>query len=303
MSIQIHPTAVVEDGVELGVDVTIGPHSFIGAGTIIGDRTQIGPQATIAGQVHLGADNRIGPKINIAGNTRIGDRNILFGQASLGTAPQDLSYRGEATRLEIGDENTIREFVTINRGTIKGGGVTRIGNGCLLMACCHVAHDCDVRNHVILANNVLLAGHVLVEDRANIAGGAAAHHFVTIGRFAYVGGVTRMPQDVPPFMIYEGHKARVRGVNTVGLKRAGVTPERIAAVREAYKLIFRERTSDRPRREVLEQVSQRHGQVPEVALLVEALRLTELGPKGRYRETLREEFTRQGRRDILGENS
>jgi UDP-N-acetylglucosamine acyltransferase len=301
MTTQIHPTAVLEDGVELGVDVTIGPHCFIAAGTAIGDRTQIGPQATIAGRVRIGADNRIGPKINISGNTRIGDRNVIFGSASLGTAPQDLSYRGEATRLEIGDENTIREFVTVNRGTVKGGGVTRIGNNCLLMACCHVAHDCDVRNHVILANNVLLAGHVLVEDRANVAGGAAAHHFVTIGRFAYVGGVTRMPQDVPPFMIFEGHKPRVRGVNVVGLKRSGVPPERIAAVREAFRLIFRDRRPDRPRREVLAQVSALFPHVPEVQVLVESLRKTELGPKGRYRETLREEFQRQGRRDILGE--
>jgi len=204
MSTEIHPTAVVADGAEIGVDVRIGPHTVIGAQVQIGDRSSIGPQVVIDGVTTIGAEN-----------------NIL-GQANVGGAPQDLSYQGEPTHLELGDRNTIREFVTINRGTLKGGGLTRIGDDCLLMACSHVAHDCELGNGVMMGNNVLLAGHVSVGDFAVINGAAAAHQFVTIGRNSYVGGLTRVIQDVPPFMILEGHPARVRKVNLIGLERSGI---------------------------------------------------------------------------------
>ena len=153
MGTKIHSTAVLSPGAELGADVEIGPYTVVGPGVRIGDRTSIGPQVVIDGVTHIGEDN------------------VIVGQASLGGPPQDLSYRGEATRLEIGNNNTIREYVTINRGTVKGGGVTSVGHNCLFMACCHVAHDCDIRDNVILGNNVLLAGHVLVERQANVSGG------------------------------------------------------------------------------------------------------------------------------------
>lgn len=282
MSQAIHPTAVLQPGCELGVDVEIGPYTVVGPNVRVGDRTRIGAQVVLDGVTSIGAEN------------------VLCGQASLGGAPQDLSYQGEATRLEIGDRNTIREFVTINRGTVKGGGVTRIGSDCLLMACSHVAHDCEIGDHVILGNNVLLAGHVLVEDRANVSGAAAAHHFVTIGQGAYVGGLTRIVQDCPPFVILEGHRSKVRAINEIGLRRAGVDEREIAELKRVFKLIFR---SEEPRARVLERLGRDQRAGGElVRRLLEALHNTELGAKGRFRESLREEFARRGA-EMIAESS
>lgn len=295
MTTYVHETAILGQGVELGTDVVVGPHCVIGEGTRIGDGTEIGPQATIGGGVSIGSANRIGPKIHISGLTRIGDENKIFGQASLGTEPQDLSYEGEPTWLEMGDRNTVREFVTINRGTVKGGGVTSIGSDCLLMACCHVAHDCEVADRVIMGNNVLLAGHVVVESRANIGGGAVAQQFVTVGTLAYVGGVTRMPQDVPPYMILEGNRPRVRGANVVGLKRADSSPQAIEALKDAYKSLFRPKEQTESKQTIFERLMRDHEGVPEMTHLIDFMRRTGLGQKGRYRETLREEFGRQGK--------
>jgi len=281
MSSSIHPTAVVAPGAELGSDVEIGPHSVVGPEVVIGDRTRVGPQVVLDGR------------------TTIGEDNVIVGQASLGGPPQDLSYRGEPTELRIGDRNTIREFVTVNRGTIKGGGITRIGNECLLMACCHVAHDCDLDDRIIMANNVLLAGHVKVEEQANISGGAAAHHFVTIGAYCYVGGMTRMVQDVPPYMILEGHPSRVRGVNVIGLQRGGFPEHEIEALRQAFRLIWR---SGDPRRGTLEDLKARGDVSRLIAHLVASLLNTEKGSKGRYRESLREQFQKSGVERVLGES-
>jgi UDP-N-acetylglucosamine acyltransferase len=279
---RIHPTAVLAPGAELGTDVEIGPHTVLGPDVQIGDRTRIGAQVVLDGR------------------TRIGEDNWIVGQASLGGAPQDLSYKGEATELVIGDRNTIREFVTINRGTVKGGGITRIGSDCLLMACCHVAHDCDLASRIIMGNNVLLAGHVQVEEQANISGGAAAHHFVTVGAYCYVGGMTRMVQDVPPYMILEGHQPRVRGVNVIGLQRGGFPESEIEALRQAFRIIWR---SGDPRRSTLEDLKERSNGSRAMAHLVSNLLNTEKGAKGRYRESLREEFQREGVRRIFGESA
>lgn len=282
MSSKIHATAVVAPGAELGTDVEIGPYCVVGERVSIGDRTKIGPQVVIDGV------------------TRIGEENLIVGQASLGGAPQDLSYRGEPTRLEIGDRNTIREFVTINRGTVKGGGTTRIGSGCLLMACCHVAHDCELGDRIIMGNNVLLAGHVRVEEQANVSGGAAAHHFVTIGAYAYVGGMTRMVQDVPPYMILEGHPSRVRGVNVIGLQRGGFGEDQVEPLRIAFRRIYR---SGNPRRRTLEELRAELGDAGLVGHLIRSLEATEAGAKGRHRESLREAFAREGAERILGEGA
>jgi UDP-N-acetylglucosamine acyltransferase len=278
MSTSIHPTAVVSPGAEIGVEVEIGPYCVVGPRVRIGDRTKIGPQVVIDGVTRIGEDNRV------------------VGQANLGGPPQDLSYKGEPTELEIGSRNTIREFVTINRGTIKGGGITRIGNDCLLMACCHVAHDCEVGDRIIMGNNVLLAGHVRVESFANISGGAAAHHFVTIGSFAYVGGMTRMVQDIPPYMIVEGHPSRVRNVNVIGLQRGGNGEDSIEAVRVAFRKIYR---SGNVRKQSLEELRADYGADQLVMHLVQSLENTERGAKGRYRESLRETFARAGSQRIL----
>jgi UDP-N-acetylglucosamine acyltransferase len=275
---KIHPTAVIAPGAELGVDVEIGPYCVVGPQVRIGDRTRIGPQVVIDGV------------------TTIGEDNLIVGQAGLGGPPQDLSYKGEPTQLSIGDRNTIREFVTINRGTVKGGGLTHIGNDCLLMACSHVAHDCDLRDRIILANNVLLAGHVLVGENANISGGSAAHHFVTIGAFAYVGGMTRMVQDVPPYMILEGHPSRVRGVNKIGLARGGHATDAIEALEVAFRRIYR---TGNTRRQTLDALKVEYPGVPLLMNLVSALEDTEKGAKGRYRESRREEFLRQGQERVL----
>lgn len=278
MSHKIHPTAVVAPGAEIGDDVEIGPYCVVGPRVKIGDRTRIGPQVVIDGV------------------TTIGEDNLIVGQAGLGGPPQDLSYKGEPTQLVIGNRNTIREFVTINRGTVKGGGVTQIGNDCLLMACSHVAHDCDLRDRIILANNALLAGHVFVGENANISGSSAAHHFVTIGAFAYVGGMTRMVQDVPPYMILEGHPSRVRGVNKIGLQRGGQTPEAVEELEVAFRRIYR---TGNIRKHTLEELKAEFGGSRLVMNLVRALEDTEKGAKGRYRESRREEFLKLGQERIL----
>lgn len=276
MTAKIHPTAVIAPGAELGADVTIGPYSVIGPNVKIGDGTLIGPQVVIDGVTSIGSDNR------------------FLGQANIGGAPQDLSYEDEPTQLVIGHRNTVREFVTINRGTIKGGGVTRVGSGCLFMACSHVAHDCEIEDGVQLGNNVLLAGHVAVGRNAIVNGAAAAHQFVTIGRNAYVGGLTRVIQDVPPFMILEGHPARVRKLNVIGLERAGLPAEEIQELRLAFRRLFR---AEETRSRVLAQAQHEFKGVLATELL-QALRNTELGLKGRYRETLREQFRLAGE-DLL----
>ena len=272
MKTKIHPTAVIAAGAELGQDVAIGPYAVIGAHVRIGDSTVVGPQVVIDGVTSIGRENR------------------FLGQANIGGAPQDLSYEDEPTQLVIGDRNTVREFVTINRGTIKGGGVTRVGSDCLFMACSHVAHDCEIDDGVQLGNNVLLAGHVAVGLKAIVSGAAAAHQFVTIGRNAYVGGMTRVIQDVPPFVILEGHPARVRKLNVIGLERAGMSAEEIEELRAAFRRLFR---GDETRSRALAQAEQEpNGTL--VRDLIRSLRNTELGLKGRYRETLRDEFRRAG---------
>jgi len=272
MTTKIHPTAVVAPGAELGTGVVIGPHSVIGPRVKIGDGTLVGPQVVIDGVTIVGRDNR------------------FLGQANIGGDPQDLSYEDEPTELVMGDRNTVREFVTVNRGTIKGGGVTRVGSGCLFMACSHVAHDCEIGDGVLLGNNVLLAGHVAVEQGAIVNGAAAAHQFVTIGRNAYVGGLTRVIQDVPPFMILEGHPARVRKVNVIGLERAGIALDEVHALRRAFRRLFR---GEETRTAALVELESEPGGTL-VRELVAALRRTELGLKGRYRETLRADFRRHG---------
>lgn len=280
MPAEIHPTAVVAASAELGRDVVIGPYSVVGGQVRIGDRTRIGPHVVIDGVTSIGVDN------------------VIVGQANLGGPPQDLTYQGEPTWLEIGDANTVREFVTINRGTVKGGALTRIGSGCLLMACCHVAHDCELADKVILANGVLLAGHVKVGEGANIGGATAANQFVTIGRYAYVGGMTRVSQDVPPFMLLEGHQARVRNVNSVGLERAGFDSAQILALHNAFKLLYR---SGNPQRQSIDQLRAEPGITAEVLELCAALDEQVRGLKGRFRESLRESFFTLGRARILGE--
>jgi UDP-N-acetylglucosamine acyltransferase len=217
---EIHPTAIVHPEARLGRGVVVGPYSVIGPDVTIGDDTEIGSHVVLENRVSMGARNRI------------------FHGAVLGTAPQDLKYEGADTMLVIGDDNTIREFATINIAT-EVGEVTRVGSGCLLMAYSHVAHNCILGDNVIMANAVNLAGHVQVDDHAIMGGMVAVHQFVSIGTHSFVGGLSRIQKDVPPFAKVAGVPPLPAGVNSIGLERRGFTPEQISRVKEAYRLLYR----------------------------------------------------------------
>lgn len=217
---QIHPTAVVSKGARLAGNVAIGPYC------VVGD------------EVVLNAGVRLAAHVVIDGKTTIGEGTRIFPFASIGLEPQDLKYNGEASSLAIGRHNTIREYVTINPGTAGGGMVTRIGDHCLLMVGAHVAHDCQVGNDVIMANNATLAGHVVVEDHARLGGLCAVHQFVRIGRHAMIGGMSGVERDVIPYGQVMGDRARLTGLNIIGMQRAGFSREDIQELRSAYQLLF-----------------------------------------------------------------
>lgn len=216
----IHPTAVIDPLAIIAEDVEIGAYSVIGADVTIAAGCVIGPHVVIQGPTTLGRDNRI------------------YQFASVGEACQDLKYSGEATRLEIGDRNTIREFVTLHRGTVQDTGVTRIGNDNLLMVSTHVAHDCMIGNHVILSNGASLAGHVRVDDHAILSGFTLVHQFCHIGAHAFSGMGSAIAKDVPPYTLVSGNPAVPHGINTEGLKRRGFSNETIRAIKNAYKKLY-----------------------------------------------------------------
>jgi UDP-N-acetylglucosamine acyltransferase len=216
----IHPTALVHPQARLGRRVVVGPYSIIGPDVSVGDDTEIGSNVVLENRVNIGARNRI------------------FHGAIIGTAPQDLKYEGADSEVLIGDDNTIREYVTINIAT-HAGEVTRVGSDCLLMAYAHVAHNCTLGDSVIMANSVNLAGHVTVDDHAIIGGMSAVHQFVTIGAHSFIGGLTRLPQDVPPYVKVAGTPPVPAGINSVGLERRGYTPDQLARIKEAYRLLYR----------------------------------------------------------------
>ncbi len=217
----VHPTAVVEPGAVLAEGVSVGPLCFVGAGVELGEGTELVAQATVLGPARLGRHNRI------------------FPHATLGAPPQDRSFDGEATRLEIGDDNVFREQATVHRGTAKGGGVTHIGSRCLFMVGAHVAHDCRVGDDAVLTNVATLGGHVEVQPNAVLGGLVAVAPFVRLGRACFIAGGAKVERDVPPFTIAAGDRARVRGLNRVGLSRAGVPDSSQQALRRAYRIIWR----------------------------------------------------------------
>ncbi len=221
MSSLIHPTAVVDPKAELHPTVTVGPYSIIGP------------------DVKIGAGTEIGSHCVIDGLTTIGELNRFYRFCSIGGMPQDKKYAGEATRLEIGDRNMIREFVTFNTGTVQDVGVTRIGSDNWIMAYVHVAHDCQIGNNVILANGVQMGGHVHIGDWAIVGGLAAVHQFGRIGAHSMTGGHSALHMDVPPFVMSSGNPCVPVGINAEGLKRRGFSPESISALRDAYKIIYR----------------------------------------------------------------
>jgi UDP-N-acetylglucosamine acyltransferase len=217
----IHSTAIIDPKAEIGEGVEIGPYSVIEKG------------------VSIGAGTKIGPHVVIREGTRIGRRCQIFQFSSIGEAPQAFAYKGEKTFLLIGDQNIIREFVTLHRGTPHGGGKTMIGDGNYLMAYSHVAHDCQIGNQVVLANGATLAGHILIEDYAIIGGLSAIHQFCRIGTHAFISGLTGVTLDIPPYMLSSGSRAKLFGLNTVGLKRAHFREETLKALKKAYRIIFR----------------------------------------------------------------
>jgi UDP-N-acetylglucosamine acyltransferase len=217
----IDSRAVVSPQAEIAADVQIGPFSIIGPNVVIGAGTWIGPHVVVNGPAQIGRDNKI------------------FQFASLGEAPQDKKYKGERTRLEIGDRNVIRESVTVNRGTVQGEGVTRIGDDNLLMAYVHVAHDCRLGNQIVLSNVATLGGHVEIGDFAILGGLSAVHQFTKVGAYSFIANNAAVTRDVPPYVMAVGQPAEPHSVNVVGLKRRGFTPEQILNVRRAYRVLYR----------------------------------------------------------------
>ncbi len=252
----IHPQAIVDPSAQLGEGVQVGPFSIIGPGVVIGDGTWVGPHVVVQGP------------------TRIGKKNRIYQFASIGEAPQDLKYSGEPTRLEIGDGNTIRESCTFSRGTVGGGGVTRIGNNNFFMAYVHIAHDCHVGNNTIFANNASLAGHVSVDDHAILGGFTGIHQFCRVGAHCMTGIGTVSFKDIPPYIMAAGNTAKPYGLNLKGLKRRGFSAQTIEALRRAYKLLYR---SGLTLEAAVEQMEQMQADYPEVSQFAGFVKKTERG--------------------------
>lgn len=271
---RIHPMACVDPQARLGDNISIGPHCYVG------------------GAVELGDDCVLHNNVTITGRTVCGRGNVFFPGAVVGAEPQDLKYHGGQTCVEIGEDNVFREHVTVNAGTEVGGGVTRIGSHNRFLAGVHIAHDVVVGDYCILANGVQLAGHVHLEDRVTMGGIIGVHHFTTIGMLAYIGGLTRIVADVPPFMIVEGNPSRIRGYNEVGLRRWRYTEGQIKSVREAYRMLFGSRAEQRGP-SLLERLSELEARPDlngEVRYLCESIRRSiRDGVYGRWRERERQD--------------
>ena len=262
----IHPSAVIEPGARIHASADIGPFCVLG------------PKVT------LGPGTKLLHSVTVLGRTTIGARNVIHPFCVLGGDPQDLKYRGEDSVTIIGDENVIREGVTVNKGTVGGGNETLIGNRNYIMAAVHVAHDTIIENNCIIANATLLAGHIRVESHAILSGWVAVHHFVTIGQHAFIGGCSRISQDCPPYMITQGFEGEVWGVNSVGLRRSGFQPETINALREAHRTVWR---SSLPKPDALGEIEKSNGHFPEIKTLIDFLRSSDRGRMGRARESAR----------------
>lgn len=269
---QIHPSSVVEPGASIDDDVTIGPLCYVGDKTAIGSGTRLTNHVSILGKTTIGRDNTIWPN------------------ATIGADPQDLKFDGEESNLFIGNNNDIRESVTIHPGTANGGGVTRIGHDNLIMVGAHIAHDCLLSNHILLTNIVQLAGHIVIGDHAIIGGATAVHSYVSIGQFAFVGGMTRVTKDVPPFMTVEGNPATVRGVNSIGLERNQFSSNHINRLKEAWKRLYRGANGDGRignMADNLDKLAADYGEDECIKILVAAIKQSMIGLHGRYRESQR----------------
>ena len=252
----IHETAIIDDSAVIANNVQIGPYSVIGA------------------EVEIGAGTVIGPHVVIKGPTQIGKDNRIFQFSSIGEDPQDLKFHGEQSRLVIGDRNTIRECVTMHRGTEEDSSLTQIGNDNLFMAYVHIAHDCVIGNHIIFANNATLAGHVIVEDYAILGGFTAVHQFTRLGSFCFTGFATALDRDVLPYFTVAGNRARARGINKEGLVRKGFKTETIRALQDTFKILVKSKGT---LKEKLERVSELATTHPEVKQVMDFLANSERG--------------------------
>jgi len=252
----IHPTAIIDSKAELDSTVEVGPYSFIGAG------------------VRIGSGTRVNSHVVIKGPTTIGKNNQIFQFSSLGEAPQDKKYKGEPTTLEIGDDNTIREYCTFNRGTVQDKGATRIGNDNWIMAYVHIAHDCQIGNHTIFANNSSLAGHVEIHDHAILGGFTLVHQFCKIGAHVITAVNTRVFQDIPPYVTAAGYDAKPHGINSEGLKRRGFSADTIMQIKRAYKVLYRNGlTLDEAKQQLAEQLKD----AAEIGILLDFLNTSTRG--------------------------
>ena len=263
----------------------ISPLSIVDPKAKVADDVEVGPFCTVGPDVTLGSGNKLISHVVLTGHTTIGKNNTFFPHCTVGSIPQDLKYRGGPCRLEIGDHNTIRESATIHIGTEKGGGLTKIGSGNLLMVNAHIGHDVHLGNRCIIANNVMFAGHVICGDNVAIMGGAGVHHFVTLGDYAYVAGYARIHHDVPPF-VKVGDADKIRALNTVGLRRAGFAESDIEALEEAIRKLFVNK--DKPFSVTLSEYDLQNGLNQHVKRMVEFLRRRDTGVNGRYLEALRQ---------------
>ncbi len=250
--VEIHPTAIVEDGAELGTGVRIGPYCIVSSEAKLGDGVVLDSHVVIGGRTTIGPNNRFYPF------------------AAIGTAPQDTKYAGEPSELILGANNVVREHVTMHPGTEGGGMVTRVGNNCLIMVGAHLAHDCQLGDHVILVNNVILGGHVEVQDHAILGGMSAVHQFVRIGRHAMIGGKSAVEHDVIPYGSVLGNRAYLSGLNIIGLKRRGFSRDEIHGLRAAYRLLFAQEGTMQERLVDVAAMFSEHEQVMEIVAFIQA---------------------------------
>ena len=263
---------------------TINATAKVHRNAIIADDVTIGPFTVVDQHVRIGPGTVIESHCIITGRTEIGAGNHIFSHAAIGTPPQDHTYDGEPTRLLIGDRNHIREFVSINTGTVKGGGITIIGSDNLLMACSHVAHDCLLGDRINIANSALLAGHVKVGDGCILSGATAIHHFVTLGELCMIGGLTGAGHDIPPYMIMLLDIRRPRAINKVGMERNGFTSDEISSVQRAFRLIYRSKLS---REEVVTELENLGQMTRPVVRILEFMERASSGRMGRHLEITR----------------
>ncbi|MCH8967539.1 MAG: acyl-ACP--UDP-N-acetylglucosamine O-acyltransferase [Planctomycetes bacterium] len=267
----IHPTAIIEEGAQLGKNVRVGPHCYIGPHVVLGDGCELKNSVTLVGRTTVGPDC------------------LFFTNCVIGEIPQDLKFKGGETELTIGEDNHFRESVTVHAGTELGGGVTRIGNHNRFLVGVHLAHDARIGNHVVMSNNVQIAGHVHIEDFVTMGGMAGVHHFATVGRNAMLGGLSRVITDAPPYMVSKGYDSTVRGVNVESMKRCGLSPDDIEAVSRAYKMLYAKSSNrEAPFIQRLEELRSRNGHNTHVQYLCQFIERTlAVGKRGRYLESLR----------------